>query len=47
MSYNENTEFLRISNAQGGILHEEIQQCKSTPTVSGVGGSGFEKNLRM
>lgn len=51
MSNNENTEFLRISNTQRGSLHEEIlnknQQCKFTPTASGVGGSGFERNLRM
>lgn len=46
-----NTEFLRISNTQRGILHEESlnknQQRKSTPTTSGMGGSGFERNVQM
>lgn len=51
MSNNENAEFLRISDTQRGILNKESlnknQQCKSTPTASGVGGSGFERNVRM
>lgn len=47
----ENTEFLRISDTQGGFLLEKRlnknQQCKSKPTTSGVGGSTFERNVRM
>lgn len=52
IGYNlENTEFLRISDTRGGFLHEESlnknQQRKSKSTTSGVGGSEFERNVRM